>query len=122
MKYTRIFADEEGETHFKDVEIELESVDVAYSESPLYLSPYIHSTQYAFFVFPSGMHGDWHQAPRKQILFLLSGEMELQVSDGESRRLHAGSIVLTEDKTGKGHMGKVLGSADVVGVVIQLPD
>ena len=68
------------------------------------------------------MHGDWHPAPRKQMLFLLSGEMELQVSDGESRHLQAGSIVLTEDMLGKGHMGKVVGSADVFGVVMHLHD
>jgi len=95
---------------------------MAHSESSINLSSYIPATRCAFFVFPSGMHGDWHLAPRKQMLFLLSGEMEAQGSDGDSRRFQAGSIVLTEDKTEKGHLGRFMGSADVVGVVIHLPE
>ena len=44
MKYTKIFADEEGETHFKDVEIELESVDFAPPAQPLNLSSFNPAT------------------------------------------------------------------------------
>ena len=37
MKYTRVFADEEGEPHFKDVEIKLGSVDFAPQAPPINL-------------------------------------------------------------------------------------
>jgi hypothetical protein len=122
MKYTKIFADEEGETHFKDVEIELEPVFTPFSESFITRSSYNPATRYTFCVFPSGWYGDWHPTPRKQIMFLLSGEIEMQVSDGEFRRFHAGSIILGEDTTGEGHVGRVVGSTDVVAVMIHLPD
>jgi len=122
MKYTKIFTDEEGETHFKDVEIKLESVDFAPPAPPINLSTFNPATQYAFSVFPSGWYGDWHPTPRKQIFFLLSGESEAQVSDGEVRRFSAGSILLAEDTSGKGHVSRVVGSKDMVVAVVQLPD
>jgi len=122
MKYTKIFADKEGETHFKDVEIELESVEFAPPAPYVNLSSFTPATQYAFCVFPSGWYGDWHPTPRKQIFLFLSGEMKVRVGDGEERRFGAGSIVLVEDTTGKGHVSRVVGSTDTVTAVIQFPD
>lgn len=122
MKYTKIFADEEGETHFKAVEIELKSVDFAPPAPPINLSSYNPATRYAFCIFPSGWFGDWHPTPRRQVFFILSGEGELQVSDGEVMRIGPGSIILVEDTTGKGHVSRVVGSADLLAAVVQLPD
>ena len=122
MKYTNIFADEEGDTHFRDVGIEFESVEFAPPAPSVNLSSFTPATQYAFCVFPSGWFGDWHPTPRKQVFLFLSGEMEVRVSDGEERRFGAGSVVLVEDTAGKGHVSRVVGSADVVTAVIQLPD
>ena len=122
MKYPKIFTDEEGETHFKDVEIELKPVDFAPPAPPINLSSYNPATRYAFCVFPSGWYGDWHPTPRKQIFFVLSGESEAQVSDGEVRRFGPGSILLAEDTSGKGHVSRVVSSKDMVVAVVQLPD
>jgi len=122
MKYTRIYADSKGESHFMDIQIELEPVDFAPPAPPVNLSSFTPATQYAFCVFPSGWFGDWHPTPRRQIFFILSGEGELQVSDGEVRRISPGSIVLVEDTTGKGHVSRVVGSMDMVTAVVQLPD
>ena len=122
IKYTKIFSDKEGETHFKDIEIELESVDFAPPAPHLKLSSFNPATQYAFGVAPSGWLGDWHPTPRRQILFYLSGEVEVKVSDGEVRRFGAGSIVLLEDTIEKGHMSKVVGSRENVAAIVQLPD
>ncbi len=122
MKYTRIFADEEGETHFTDVEVNLESVDYAPPAPPLNLSAFNPATQYAICVAPPGWFGDWHPTPRRQIIFYLSGEAEVKVSDGEVRRFVAGSIVLVEDTAGKGHVSRVVGSVDNAVAMVQLPD
>ena len=122
MKYTKIFADKEGESHFLDVEIELEPVEFAPPAPSVNLSSFTPATQYAFCVFPSGWYGDWHPTPKKQTFLFLSGEMEVLVGDGEERRFGAGSIVLVEDTTGKGHVSRVVSSTDVVTAVVQLPD
>ena len=122
MKYTRVFADEKGETHFEDVEVELESVDFAPPASPLMLSRFNSATRYAFCMFPSGWFGDWHPTPRKQFFFGLSGEYEVKVSEGESRVFGPGSIVLVEDVAGKGHVTRVVGSEGVLTAIVQLED
>jgi hypothetical protein len=51
----------------------------------------------------------------------MSGELEVEVSDGEIRRFSAGSLVLLEDTTGKGHLTRVVGSTGVDAVFVQLP-
>jgi len=122
MKYTRIYADTEGESHFMDLQIELELVDFAPPAPPINLSSFNPATQYAFCVFSSGWFGDWHPTPQKQIFFILSGEVEVQVGDGEVRSFGPGSIILVEDTTGKGHVSRVLSSTDMVAAVVQLPE
>ena len=118
MKYIRLFSDDEGETHFEDAEMELEPHDVDYSDLQIKASSF-NPSQYAFFMFPAGLETNWHPAPQKPMIIILSGEMELHVSDGEFRNLHAGSIVLNEDVNGKGHKGKVTSTTEVFGVTIQ---
>jgi hypothetical protein len=122
MKYTKIFTDEDGETHFIDVDIKFDSDNFAPPAPPLSRSLYYPATQYAFLLFPSGWFGDWHPTPCKQIFFILSGESEAQASDGEVRRFSPGSILLAEDTWGKGHKSWVVGSEDMLVAVIQLPD
>lgn len=122
MRYTRVFADEKGETHFEDVEVELELVDFAPPASPLMLSRFNSATRFAFCVFPSGWFGEWHPTPRKQFFFGLSGEYEVKVSDGESRVFGPGSVVLVEDVAGKGHVTRVVGSEGVLTAIVQLED
>lgn len=122
MKYIKIYTDEKGETHFLDVEIELESRAAAPPAPPIMISPYNSATQYGFWVFPPGWVGDWHKAPRKQIFFILSGKSEAQVSDGEIRSFRKGSILLVEDTWGKGHKSRVLGSEEMVVAIVHLPN
>jgi len=122
MKYIRIFSDEEEETHFEDVEIQQQFVEFAPPAPPVLLSQFISAKRFAFFTFPQGWQGGWHPTPAKQFFFLLSGNLEGTVSDGERRVIGPGSIVLLEDTTGKGHMSGVVGSEDVVAIVVQLSD
>ena len=122
MKYTKIYTDDDGETHFKDIEVAFESVEYAPPAPALLLSQFNSATRYAFSVFPAGWFGDWHPTPLRQIYFILSGELEGTVSDGETRRFKAGSIVMVEDTTGKGHVTRVLGSEDVHSAVVSLDD
>ena len=57
---------------------------------------------------------DWHPAPRRQWIFILSGTLEVEVQDGEVRQFPSGSILFVEDTTGKGHKTRVVGGAAVL--------
>ncbi len=122
MKYIRVYADENGESHYEDVEVELAARDFAPPAPPLHLSPMIPATGVAFVRFPPGWDGDWHPTPRRQFFFFLAGELAGETSDGDRRRLGPGSVVLLEDTTGRGHRSWVVGDGEVLATVVQLED
>ena len=122
MKYSRIYADQAGESHFDDVDIEFAPVNFAPPAPPVNLSSFSPAIQYAFCSFPAGWRGDSHPVPQRQIFFILSGEIAGQVSDGEVRHFGAGSIVLGEDTKGKGHITWVISETDVLTALVQLPN
>ena len=47
-------------------------------------------------------------APQRQFAINLTGELEVEVSDGARRRLGPGDLVLLEDTHGKGHVTRLL--------------
>lgn len=116
----RCYADAAGESHFEEVGVGVESVDFAPPAPPLGLSPFVATERFSFVAAPAGWRGDWHPAPRRQFFFCLSGEYEMEVSDGEVRRFRPGSVVLVEDTTGKGHVTRVLGEDGLLTAVVQL--
>jgi quercetin dioxygenase-like cupin family protein len=61
---------------------------------------------------------DWHPAPRRQWLFVLSGTLEVEVQDGEVRQFQVGSIIFVEDTEGKGHKTRVVGKEAFVAAVV----
>jgi hypothetical protein len=120
VSYVRIYADAEGESHFQDVDVSLDLVEVAPGISPLFASSFLQASRYAFLRAEPGWREDWHPAPQQQFLVYLAGVTEFQVSDGEIRRLGPGTILLAEDTVGRGHISEVVGDEEVVAVLIQL--
>ena len=121
VTYTCLYADSGGESHFKDVEVELQEIDFAPPAMPLNVSSFISATQCGFATAPLGWYGDWHPTPQRQFLFYLAGLAEVGVSDGEVRTFGPGDILLVEDTTGKGHISRVVGSAEILNAVVRLP-
>jgi hypothetical protein len=101
MKYTRIYSDNNGESCFEDVELQLISQgDIGA------LSSAFEVKEMYFRENPPDYNYDFHQAPRRQFIVLLDGEIEITTSKNESRRFKAGDILLVEDTSGKGHKTK----------------
>ncbi|MFQ5553023.1 MAG: cupin domain-containing protein [Thermoplasmata archaeon] len=122
MKYTRLFEDEEGESHFEDVQVEFELTEFAPPAPPLGLSHLTEAKRFGFLSVPPGWHGDWHPTPKRQVVFCLAGEMVGEASDGEARRFGPGSAVLLEDTTGIGHRSRAAGEREVLLAVVQLEE
>jgi len=51
---------------------------------------------------------EWHPAPRRQYIINLDGGVSIQASDGETRIIGAGEVLLVEDTSGKGHFSKAI--------------
>jgi len=101
MKIARIWADEAGESHYEDREVEYTT------SNPLgKMSDPIPVTSMILRENEPGYDYDWHTAPRRQYIVMLAGLVEIQVSDGETRTFGPGEIVLVEDTAGKGHKSR----------------
>jgi quercetin dioxygenase-like cupin family protein len=121
VRYTRIYADASGESHFEDVEVELHEAAYAPPAPPYAVSDATPASAVLMTRLPVGWFGDWHPTPRLQWWFQLAGELEVSVTDGETRRFVAGDIVRVEDTTGRGHTTRVLGDEDVLAVYAHIP-
>jgi len=115
----RIFADPEGRSHFGTARIDLFDVDFA-PPAPRVEASEIVEARHGFLRVPGGWFGDWHPAPARQVMCLLQGEVEVEVSDGETRRASPGMIVLVEDTEGRGHTTRVVSADAAVIVFAQL--
>ena len=111
MKVTRLYT-QAGVSAFEDITIPLERVAVE-------TFPGQKSEQFIDLPSPSAMRVnetdaghqyDWHNAPKKQWVITLQGEIEVQLRNGTARRFGVGSILLAEDLTGTGHATKVVSS------------
>jgi hypothetical protein len=123
VKILRLFADDAGESHFEDVDIAFEEVDDYFKNTPPVLfSSFESAAQYGFERVPPGWVGDWHPAPQRILAIYLSGEGEIQASDGEVRPISPGTMLLAEDTTGKGHRNRITSSSEVEMVLVMLPE
>jgi hypothetical protein len=57
---------------------------------------------------PEGHVQDFHNAPRRQLIFLTSGILELEASDGRRLICRPGDLIFAEDVRGKGHITRSL--------------
>lgn len=121
LSFDRLFADSEGLSHFAPVEIEVVPRGFAPPAAPFSVSALEPATKCGFLHLPSGWVGEMHPSPLHMWIFVLSGEMEFQASDGATRAISPGSALLLEDTTGVGHLSRVLGNGPATLAAIQLP-
>jgi hypothetical protein len=116
MKYFRIYAGPDGESHFEDVEIEMTS-----SGRDSHYSDLFPATGVIFRTSAADQYIDWHPAPRRQFVITISGHAEVEASDGEVRQIGPGTIMLADDTTGKGHITRSTSDEERVSIFIPLP-
>ena len=101
MGMTRLYTGPDGLTH-------IEHIDPA-SRPDL---TQLHATKGVVFRSTEPGHfTDWHNAPRRQYVITLEGEVEIGLADGSVHRFGPGHVTLAEDLTGKGHTTRVVGTS-----------
>ncbi len=96
--YTRLYSDSAGESRFEDVKIGLAD------QGPVgYLSSMFGVKDIQFRLNEPDYDWDFHNAPSRQFIILLDGDIEITTSLGETRKFSGGDILLAEDTAGKGH-------------------
>ena len=107
MHVHNLYAAADGESHFRDIEIEL-------SESMFGVGQLSKPQPVSTIMFrhvPPGIVLGRHNAPRRMYVVVLEGRVEFTASDGEARVLGAGEVLLVEDTAGKGHQSRSLDGA-----------
>jgi hypothetical protein len=106
----RLYAGSDGQAHIETVELKAK---------PDWLKG-LPASQIAFREWPVGQFLDWHPAPRRQFVIILSGQLEIGLGDGSKHVFGPGDARLVEDTTGKGHTTRVLGTQVCVTATVPL--
>jgi hypothetical protein len=103
VRLTRVGRTPDGGSCFEDVEVELtDQGEIGRLSAPWTAAGVVFRENDESYDF------DWHQAPARQLIVLLDGEIEVEVTSGERRRFAGGDMVLVEDTTGTGHRTRQL--------------
>jgi hypothetical protein len=103
MRVHNLYVDAQGETHFRDIEIEWAETTNAGK-----LSKRLPATGIIFREVQPDYDLDWHPAPRRQYIINLDAGVKITASDGEARIIKAGEVILVEDTSGKGHLSQAV--------------
>jgi hypothetical protein len=116
FQVTRVYSDNNGDSHFDDLEITLEEAG-----SVGRLSEVLPANGIVFREVEPSYDWDFHTAPSKQYIILLDGEIEIETSLGDKRIFKAGEVLLVEDMTGKGHKTRNLHPVKRRSIFITVP-
>ncbi len=120
LAYTAIISDSDGVSHFAPGRVDFDYDDFAPPAAPLGVSTVQATESLSFLTYPAGWYGDWHPAPRKLMVFILAGRVEVEVGDGERRIFEAGDAILAADTTGPGHISRTVGETAAVSAAVAI--
>src|SRR5262249_14302795 len=110
--FIRLYTGKDGQTHIEELDLathpELTTLQNA-------KSIVFRTTKFGYF-------SDWHNAPRRQFVITLAGEVEIGPGAGTKHRYGPGHVTLAEDLTGKGHTTRVVGEQPRLTATIPLAD
>ena len=104
----RIYTGNDGQSHFEDLHMPADEIQNITIQS---------GANIVFRRFPADHFSDWHTAPRRQYIFILSGHMAIGIGHGTTRRFGPGDVVLADDLSGQGHTTRSVGEPRVSATV-----
>jgi quercetin dioxygenase-like cupin family protein len=110
MKIVRIYTGADNQTHFQDLDPDaFATLAAKVGEGPIRVNQG-----------PATSFSDFHTAPRRQYVVIMSGAMEIEISDGTTRHLVPGDVLVAEDLTGKGHITRGVGADPRISLAVPL--
>jgi hypothetical protein len=109
VRVTRFFATAAGGSAFEEVDLAFPLArDDDFGHTLRTTHPFEPSSA-VFVELPAGLNQGWHNAPDRQLVQVLDGEIEVETTDGETRRWRNGEVFMADDVDGKGHLTRVIG-------------
>ncbi len=112
MQIVRVYAGDDGESHFEDLTPE-QFAEIVNN---------VGAGEINLNCRPSPSVQDYHPAPRRQYVVNMSGTAEFETADGTVRRLFPGDVLVAEDVTGHGHIARNIGDEYRVSLAVPLKD
>jgi len=109
MKITRFAPAPDGGSRFVDLEVAIDNAQTDAFGHISHRSLVVPAQSAMLGELPAGLEQDWHPASRRQVLVILSGIVEIEVSDGQMRRLGSGEMFLADDCGSRGHKTRTIG-------------
>ena len=107
MNIVRIYTGADNQTHFQDLDPDTFAT----------LAPKVGEGAVRLNQGPAKSL-DFHNAPRRQYVVVMSGAMEIEIGDGTKRQLGPGDVLIAEDLTGKGHITRGVGEDPRVSLAV----
>ena len=110
MPTYRVFTGDDNQSHVEPFN---------FINNPEWTSPH-DAKSIEFRSAPVGNFQDWHPAPRRQFVIIISGQLENGFGDGTKQVFGPGDARLVEDITGHGHTTATYGDEPCVTATIPL--
>jgi hypothetical protein len=102
LRVVRIYADGSGASHVEDMQIALAPDNLGR------ISGSLAPGEGAFIrELRAGLVVDFHRAPRRQLVVVVDGTVEVEATDGARMAVGRGEAIFVEDTTGRGHITRV---------------
>ena len=108
----RMFADGNGDTTWEPIDLD---------EHPDWLQG-VDATNIRFGVRPPDVEQDWHPAPQRQFVIILSGQLQITYPDDSTKVFGPSDARLMDNITGKGHKTIAVGGEPCVTATVVLVD
>lgn len=109
MKIIRFASAPEGGSQFVEVDFPIDNASTDAWGHITHRSAVLPAQSAMVTEMPEGLFQDWHPASRRQLLFVLSGTLEIETSDGQKRRCSSGDVFLADDVGSSGHCSRTIG-------------
>ena len=110
MKVVRIYTGTDNQTHFQELDLAaFTTLAAQVGTGPVRLNQG-----------PAKSFSDFHNAPRRQYVVVMAGQLEIETGDGSKRVLDPGDVLVAEDLTGKGHITRGVGEQPRVSLAVPL--
>jgi hypothetical protein len=121
VRCTRLYTAANGHSRFEEVDLPEETRSVVESDLQAAFSEPMAANEVFFRrVVREASAEERHNTPRRQIIVHLSGEAEVETSEGDVRRFGPGDLLLLEDVDGLGHTTRRVSDGERLTLVVTL--
>ena len=108
MKIIRFASAPDGGSQFVEVDIPIDNASTDAFGNTVHRSAILPAQSTMVTEIPEGLYQDWHPASRRQLLFVLSGTLEVETSDGKKHQCSSGDVFLADDVGSSGHRSRTI--------------